>query len=191
MTGTAPTGVVAVIQQVVAMVLLFALLSLLLPEGTLRGAVRAVMGLVVLAAIVVPLARMLERTGILGASAPSISWMATGEDPLMGVSETGAEGGARLVREGMERAMRGRALAALSEPLVDLARRVAEGAGYQVISASVQEATGRAAAPDEVVRLVLQVRPTSRFAVGEDALRARLAAEVGLTEESVEIRTGW
>ena len=47
-------------QQVLAMAVLFTLASLLLPEGSMRGMVRAVMGTALLAAVVGPVVGLVE-----------------------------------------------------------------------------------------------------------------------------------
>ncbi|WP_324667708.1 hypothetical protein [Geochorda subterranea] len=155
-------------QQIVAMAVLFTLASLLMPEGSLRGTVRAVMGLALLAAVVGPVVGLVEDAGVWTDAATR--WVPAVEPRAPGPAEM------PLVRESLEASMSGRALqlsAARSEQAV---RRALEGAGYEVL-----EVAWRLDAPGGP-RLEVRVRRRARVGVEPARLPDYVAALAGLED---------
>lgn len=152
-------------QQVLAMAVLFALGSLLMPEGSLRGTVRAVMGLALLAAVVGPVVGLVEDAGVWGQAAAR--WLPAVESPA-------PPQGLPLVREGVEEGMQRRALQLGAASLEAALRQVVDGAGYEVVALGWQLQQGQAPV------LELRVRRRSQTAVEPERLPAYVAALTGL-----------
>lgn len=165
------TSLLSWAQQVLAMAVLFTLTSLLLPEGALRGTVRAVMGMALLAAVVGPVVGMVEDAGMwsqtLSRWVPAVDEVAPAPD-----AATGA-----LVREGLHEAMSARAVEMAVERTEALARRALEGAGYEPLEVRVSVSDGGEP------RLEVRARRRALAGVEADRLAAYVAALAGLEDQ--------
>lgn len=155
-------------QELLALAVVFSLGSVLLPEGSLRGTVRAVMGVVVLAAVVAPAVGLVEDAD---------SWrqaQATWAGPGPGSPAGAAADDRPLVREGLHEAMGAEALRLAAGRAGAVARRALEGAGYEPLEVRVL--------PGEGATLQLDVRARRRALAGvaPDRLAEYVAALVGL-----------
>ncbi|HEY8424699.1 MAG TPA: stage III sporulation protein AF [Limnochordales bacterium] len=155
-------------QQIVAMAVLFTLVSLLMPDGSLRGTVRAVMGLALLAAVVGPVVGVVEDAGVWNEAATR--WV-----PVLEPREP-VPGGMPLVREGLEASMNDRALELSAARSAQAVRRALEGAGYEVLEVAwrLDVASGP--------RLEVRVRRRARLGVEPDRLPDYVAALAGLED---------
>ncbi|MEW6047321.1 MAG: hypothetical protein AB1609_12705 [Bacillota bacterium] len=163
-------------QEIVAMAVVFTLASLLLPHGSLRGTVRTVMGVALLAAAVGPVVGLVEDAALWSQAAAR--WQAP-SGPA-GVRESAPEP-APLVREGLEETMTARAMELVARKAERAVRRVLEGAGYEALAVEPRPVH------DGDVRLVVRARRRSAVALPEDRLPAYLAAVAGLSADAVEL----
>lgn len=159
-------------QEIVAMAVVFTLASLLLPHGSLRGTVRTVMGVALLAAAV----GLVEDAALWSQAAAR--WQAP-SGPA-GVRESAPEP-APLVREGLEETMTARAMELVACKAERAVRRVLEGTGYEALAVEPRPVH------DGDVRLVVRARRRSAVALPEDRLPAYLAAVAGLSADAVEL----
>ena len=155
-------------QEILAMAVLFTLASLLLPEGSMRGTVRAVMGVAFLAALIGPLVGLMEDGELWSQTAAR--WLAAAElDAAEPVPPAGS-----LVREGLHEAMSERAVELTAASTEAAAWRALEGAGYEPLEVRLSTADGGAP------RLEVRARRRALAGVDADRLAAYVAALAGL-----------
>ncbi|WP_324717594.1 stage III sporulation protein AF [Carboxydochorda subterranea] len=169
-------------QQIMALLLLFVLVSLLIPEGNLRGTVRSVMGLVLVAAVLRPVADLVENAGLAGA--PAGAWL---EQLVPGGPP--AASGAPLLREGIGEAMAAQAVDGLDGAVRAVVTQAMEGQGYEVLDVRVEPGTSRASqgSLSAGVRMEIRARRRSETAPPLSRVGAYVAALAGVDDASVRI----
>lgn len=186
-------GVVEWVGQLLVMVVLFSLVDLMVPENALRGLVRTIMGLAIIATVLGPVVGFVEDSRAWQAA--MVRW-GTGSEEVAAAPEP-AVASARWARA--VEAMQTAAADGASESIAREIRALLELTGYRVVGVEVEARAGRQPAtsprPQRIVVTLAAVSapgPGERAVVMTEADAARveqvLTELLGLRPGVVQVR---